>query len=209
MTTHASPLWRGDQPLVLASGSAARRALLEGCRVPFEVIKPHVDEKAIAATLLEERQPPREIAIALAHAKAEAVARKVPDRLVLAADQTLDHRGTLFMKPVDRQAARAQLLRLRGEEHQLHSAAVLRRGEDVVWSGVSSAALVMRSFSDAFLDAYLTEMGDLVLETVGGYQLEALGPHLFSDIIGDQPTILGLPLFGVLWALRDAGLLLG
>lgn len=204
-----SALWLHDAPLVLASGSQARRMLLEGCAIPFDLIKPHVDEKAIAATLLEERRTPREIAIALAHAKAEAVARKTPERFVLAADQTLDHRGTLFMKPVDQTAARAQLLRLRGEEHQLHSAAVLRRGADVLWSGVASAALVMRDFSDGFLDAYLAAMGDAVLDTVGGYQLEALGPHLFSEIVGDQATILGLPLFGVLWALRDQGLLRG
>jgi septum formation protein len=202
-----STLWLHDAPIVLASGSAARRMLLEGCGIPFEVIKPHVDEKAIAAALLEERRNPCDIAIALAHAKAEAVAGKVPDRIVLAADQTLDHRGTLFMKPVDFDAARAQLTRLRGDEHQLHSAAVLRRGEKVLWSGVASAALVMRDFSDSFLDAYLAAMGGAVLDTVGGYQLEALGPHLFSEIVGDQATILGLPLFGVLWSLRDQGLL--
>jgi septum formation protein len=204
--THPA-LWLGQDRIVLASGSAARRQLLDGAGIPFDIIKPNVDEKAIAATLLEERASPREIAIALAHAKAEAVARKVPNRLVLAADQTLDHAGTLFMKPVDYASARGQLQRLRDSEHRLHSAAVLRRDSAVLWAGHSTAALTMRDFSNGFLDAYLAAMGDAVLETVGGYQLEALGPHLFSDIVGDHPTILGLPLFGLLWALRDLGLL--
>ncbi len=96
----ASPFWLGAEPLVLASGSSARRLFLEACGIPLEIIKPRVDEKAIAATLLENRASPAEIAIALAHAKAEAVARLNPNRLVLAADQTLDLDGSLFMKPV-------------------------------------------------------------------------------------------------------------
>lgn len=204
-----SPFWIGPQPLVLASGSAARRALLEACAIPLDVIKPRVDEKAIAATLLENRVTPAEIAIALAHAKAEAVARQHPDRLVLAADQTLDLDGTLFMKPVDSASARVQLARLRGKAHHLHSASALRRGETVLWAGISSATLVMRAFDDPFLDLYLDVMDRKVTETVGGYEIEGLGPHLFSEIVGDHATILGLPLFGVLYALREAGVLAG
>lgn len=205
----ASPFWLGTEPLVLASGSAARRSLLESCGIPLEIIKPRVDEKAIAATLLESRATPAEIAIALAHAKAEAVARLHPDRLVLAADQTLDGDGSLFMKPVDRPAAKAQLARLKGKAHHLHAAAALRRGETVLWAGISSATLIMRRFDDAFLDLYLDAMGPKVTETVGGYEIEGLGPHLFSEIVGDHATILGLPLFGVLYALREAGVLAG
>ncbi len=204
-----SPFWLGAEPLVLASGSAARRLLLESCGIPLKIIKPRVDEKAIAATLLENRASPAEIAIALAHAKAEAVARLHPDRLVLAADQTLDLDGSLFMKPVDRVAARAQIARLRGKAHHLHSASVLRRGDTVLWAGISSATLIMRPFDDAFLNRYLEAMASKVTETVGGYEIEGLGPHLFSEIVGDHATILGLPLFGVLYALREAGVLAG
>jgi septum formation protein len=201
--------WLGDKPLVLASGSSARKALLEACGLPLDIIKPHVDEKAIAATLLESRHSPAEIAIALAHAKAEAVAIKHPERLVLAADQTLDLEGSLFMKPFDRASAKAQLLRLSGKAHQLHSAAALRRGETLLWAGISSATLIMRDIQPGFLERYLDEMGQKVTETVGGYEIEAFGPHLFSEIVGDHATILGLPLFGVLYALREAGVLAG
>lgn len=204
-----SPFWLGREPLILASGSNARRALLEACGLPLEIIKPRVDEKAIAASLLESRATPAEIAIALAHSKAEAVSRLHPHRLVLAADQTLDLDGSLFMKPVDRVAARAQIARLRGKAHHLHSAAALRQGETVLWAGISSATLVMRRFDDAFLDRYLDAMGAKVTATVGGYEIEGLGPHLFSEIVGDHATILGLPLFGVLYALREAGTLAG
>jgi septum formation protein len=201
--------WLDDSALVLASGSPARRMLLEACGVPLDIIKPRVDEKAIAANLLENRHSPAEIAIALAHAKAEAVALKHPQRLVLAADQTLDLDGSLFMKPSDRAVARTQLLRLCGKPHQLHSTAALRRGETVLWAGISSATLVMRDLGSEFLERYLDAMGSRVTDTVGGYEIEALGPHLFSEIVGDHATILGLPLFGVLYALREAGVLAG
>lgn len=195
--------WKAGAPLLLASGSAARREMLEAAGIPLQVIRAPVDEGAIAATLLETRKTPAEIAVALAHAKAEAAARRHPDALLLAADQTLDHQGRLLMKPVDSEHARSQLLSLRGNTHLLHSAAVLRRGNTVLWAGIASASLRMRDFSEAFLDAYLHRMGPAVTTTVGGYQLEALGIHLFESIEGDHSTILGLPLIPVLHALRD------
>jgi septum formation protein len=204
----AYPFWRAEHPLVLASASPTRRALLEGAGVPLEILKAPVDEKAIAASLLEESTAPREIAIALAHVKAEAASWKAPDRLLLTADQTLDHAGSLLMKPVDRAHARRQLLRLRGETHALHSAAVLRRGERVLWAGVASAALTMRGFSELFLETYLDAIGPEICQTVGGYRLEALGIQLFDTVEGDHATILGLPLTPVLHALRDGGFLL-
>jgi septum formation protein len=197
--------WREAQPLALASGSVTRRQLLEAAGLPVEVIRAPVDEGAIAAALLETRTPPDEIAIALAHAKAEAAARKHPDRLLLAADQTLNHAGRLLMKPADRIHAKQQLMRLRDSDHQLHSAAVLRRGDTVLWAGIASATLQMRAFSTAFLDQYLDAMGATVTTTVGGYQLEGLGVHFFSAIDGDHATILGLPLVPILHALRDLG----
>ena len=199
--------WCAAEPLVLASGSLTRRLLLENAGIPLEILKAPVDEGAIAASLLETRTSPRDIAIALAHAKAEAAARKLPGRLLLAADQTLDHAGTLMMKPVDLAHARAQLSRLRGTTHRLHSAAVLRLGDQVIWAGVASATLMMRDFSDAFLEFYIAQTGAKLCDTVGGYQLEGLGVHLFDEIEGDHTTILGLPLIPVLHALRDAGYL--
>ena len=197
------PLWKASEKLVLASGSAARRMLLQGCGIPFDIIKPDVNEHIIAADLIKNQVSPHDIALSLAHAKARDVAIRHPERLILAADQTLDFNNTLFMKPVDHFAAAHQLQLLRGQTHHLHSAAILRRGEHVLWAGVASATLSMRAFTDAFLGLYLDEMGDVVLDTVGGYQLEALGPHLFNVISGDHATILGLPLIEVLQALRD------
>lgn len=203
----SNSFWRYPHPLTLASGSAARRMLLEAVNIPLAVLKAPVDEGAIAAGLLAACAAPRDIALALAHAKAEAAQKAEPDALILTADQTLDHRGGLLMKPVDRAQARQQLSGLRGSEHFLHSAAVLRQGEAILWAGVASARLTMRDFSDVFLDNYLDAMGPSVCETVGGYQLEALGTHLFESIEGDHATILGLPLLALLQVLRNHGFL--
>lgn len=200
--------WLLPHPLVLASGSSARRALLEAAAIPLEIRKPDLDEVALAAPMVAKGESPKAIAQVLARAKALAVSAANPDRLVLAADQTLDLSGQLGMKAPDLASARAQLLALRGIAHQLHSAAVLARDGTVLWQGSQSATLTMRTFSDTFLDTYLDAMGKRVLGTVGGYELEALGIHLFETIEGDQATILGLPLHGVLAALRDAGALL-
>lgn len=202
-----SVFWTADEPLVLASGSVTRRLLLESAGIPVEVVRAPVNESSIAATLLEQRETPAGIAIALAHAKAEAAARRWPERLLLAADQTLDHDGRLLMKPVDSEQARRQLLALRGQRHELHSAVVLRRGDEVLWSGIDSASLRMRTFSEAFLDLYLEATGDVITTTVGGYQLESLGVQLFESIRGEHSTILGLPLIPVLYALRDLNIL--
>ncbi|WP_150285847.1 Maf family protein [Rhabdaerophilum calidifontis] len=199
--------WLESEPLLLASRSAARRSLLEAAALPFEIGGAPVDEASIAATLLEAREAPDAIAVALAHAKAEAASRRHPGRIVLAADQTLDHAGTLLMKPADIDHARRQLRRLAGESHHLHAAAVLRRDDVVLWAGLDSARLTMRPLTEAFLDAYLEAMGMRVTQTVGGYMLEGLGIHLFAEIEGSHATILGLPLLPLLHALRDLGLI--
>lgn len=197
--------WQTSQPLILGSSSSTRRAILEGVGIPVEVKHPHVDEQAIVTSLLTERRDPNEIAVALAHAKAEAVVRKHPDRLVLSADQTLDLENSLLMKPKDRTSAALQLSRLRGKTHYLHSAVVLRRGETVLWAGFQSATMRMRNFSDEVLLTYLEVMGDKLLTSVGCYQIEGFGALLFDEVEGEHTTILGLPLYPVLHALRDAG----
>ena len=202
----SAPVWLSPQPLVLASQSAARRSLLAAAGIPHEVHPAHIDEPALARAA-GATATPAEIAALLADAKAAAVARELPGRLVLAADQTLGCDGRVFWKPADRVAARAQLAALRGRAHALHAAVTLRQDEVVRFAGVYSAHLTMRDFSDRFLDDYLAAAGDGALASVGAYQLEAAGVHLFEAIEGDYFTILGLPMLPVLAALRNAGCL--
>lgn len=200
-----SIFWREPAPLVLGSGSSTRRQLLTACGIPIRILKPEVDEATLANSLLSEKASPKTIAMRLANAKSDAIRKLAPNDLVLTADQTLDHQGELFMKPASVEQARTQLKELRASTHQLHSAAVLCRGDKIIWSGVASARLVMRDFSDAFLEIYIAAIGPTLLETVGGYQIEGLGLHLFAEISGQHATILGLPLIDLLEALRNIG----
>jgi septum formation protein len=198
-------LWQDPTPLVLASGSKARRDLLAAAGIPLVIVRPIVDEAALAADLLRQGQGPLVIAAALAAAKAEAAVKLEPGRVLLAADQTLAFEGKLAMKAGSIAEARENLLMMRGKTHELHSSAVLRRDGDILWTGTATATLRMRMFSDAFLETYLAIMGMKVCDTVGGYELEALGIQLFDRIDGDHATILGLPLRAVLEALRNHG----
>jgi septum formation protein len=201
------PMWRATQPLVLASRSAPRRAMLEAAGLPVEIVVPDLDERAVEAAA----GPfgPTAAAILLARAKALAVARSKPGRLVVGADQTLALGDRRFDKPADRAAARAQLMALSGNTHHLHSAVAIACGEEMLFDAVDTASLTMRGLSDEFLDAYLDAAGAVVLESVGGYQLEKLGIHLFERIEGDHFTILGLPLLKLIAFLRRHGSLAG
>ncbi len=200
-----TPLWRGAQPLVLASRSASRRAMLTAAGLPIEISLPDLDERAVeaAAGPLE----PAKVAMLLAREKAKAIAREKPGRLVIGADQTLALGPRRFDKPRDVEAARAQLGVLAGNTHQLHSAVAVVRDEEVLLDTVDTASLTMRPLSGAFLDAYLDAAGPAVLESVGAYQLEKLGIHLFARIEGDHFTILGMPLLPLIAFLRKAGCL--
>jgi septum formation protein len=189
--------------LILASGSSARRAMLEAAGVPFEVDPADIDEAALQTP----DAAPGRLALDLAEAKALGVSRRRPDHWVLGADQTLDLDGRLVNKAPDMAAARARLLEMRGRPHRLHSAAVLALNGEVVWSGADEARLTMRDFSDAFLDAYLAAEGRAILASVGCYRLEGLGAQLFERVEGDHFTVLGLPLWAVLAELRRVGAL--
>ncbi|MFC3080560.1 Maf family protein [Phenylobacterium terrae] len=192
--------------LTLASKSAARTALLTGAGVPFEAVGSGVDEDEIKRALLAEDAGPKEIAEALAQAKAVAVSQGRPG-LVIGADQTLDLAGELYDKVETVDQARERLKRLRSRPHQLHSAVVVAEDGQVVWRETASATLTMRDFSDAFLEAYLAEEGEAALGSVGCYRLEGPGAQLFSKIQGDYFAILGLPLMGLLELLRRRGVL--
>jgi septum formation protein len=193
-------------PLILASGSAARRQILTGAGVPFGVQPADIDEEALKEALLAKGERPIAIAQALARAKALARSKQTPG-LVIGADQTLDLAGTLFNKAASLAEAEASLRLLRGKTHQLHSATALALNGQLVWQEVVSASLTMRDFSDRFLSRYLEQQGPAILSCVGGYQLESHGVQLFEQIEGDYFTILGLPLSGLLAQLRQWGVL--
>jgi septum formation protein len=201
-----NPLWRGTTPLLLASKSTARRALLEAARLPFEILGVDIDERAVEAETPEDG--PDGVARRLAREKALAGSRLRPEALVIGADQTLALGNESFHKPVDRDAAKAQLARLAGRTHALHSALALARNGEVVFDTVEAAHLTMRPMTAMSLDAYLDAAGDAVLGSVGGYQLEGLGIHLFERIEGAHSVILGLPLLPLLGFLRRANVLL-
>lgn len=192
-----------DERLILASKSAARRAMLTNAGVAFAVQVADVDEDALKTPGVD----PVELAVELAQAKALAVSRHDADAWVLGADQTLAFDGGLVSKAATLADARARLMAMRGRAHQLHSAAALARNGQIVWSGFDTVEMRMRTFSEAFLDAYLAAEGQALLACVGSYRLEGLGAQLFEAVEGDYFTVLGLPLWPVLTELRRAGVI--
>jgi septum formation protein len=196
------PLWLAGEPLVLASKSAIRHAILRDAGIPVAVEPADIDERAIEQRSAKEDAG--ELAAVLACEKARTVAARFPGRLVLGADQTLALGERRFSKSADRAGARRQLAALRGQTHELHSAVALVRGSSVLFEHREVARLTMRSFSDQFLEAYLDAAGAAVTASVGGYQLEKVGIQLFEHIQGDHFTILGLPLVPLLEYLRTA-----
>ena len=197
--------WRERDPLVLASRSSARRALLEAAGIPLELLPADLDERALerGASLA-----PGAVAQFLSREKAAAVSRARPGRLVLAADQVASLGAERFSKPADQAMARAQLSMLSGRSHELHSAITFAQDETVLFEHVEVARLTMRPLSEAFLDAYLDAAGSAATASVGGYQVEGLGIQLFERIEGDYFTVLGLPLISALDFLRRRGCLL-
>ncbi|WP_414631366.1 Maf family protein [Brevundimonas sp. UBA2416] len=191
--------------LVLASRSAARRGMLTDAGVPFSVQVADVDEDAVKAT--HDPADAAGLAAELARVKALAVSRHDGDAWVLGADQTLSFDGGLVSKAGSLEAARARLMAMRGKVHHLHSGAALARNGQIVWSGVDTATMRVRDFSDAFLDAYLAAEGEGLLACVGSYRLEGMGSQLFEAVEGDYFSVLGLPLWPVLAELRRAGVL--
>ena len=201
------PLWLASQPLVLASKSQVRGKLLAGAGLRFETRLASIDERAVEAR--SGARDPVAVARLLAREKALAGAASMPGRLVLGADQTLARGSERYSKPADRAAAAEQLRNLRGSTHALHSALALARNDEVLFDCVDSAQLTMRDFSDQFLETYLDLAGGAALTSVGGYQLEGIGVHLFEKVEGDYFTILGLPLLPLLAFLRQNGFIAG
>jgi septum formation protein len=200
-----SGLWLGNMPLVLASKSAARQALLRAADIPFEIIAADIDERFVEVPLRTKGAPAAAIAAHLARAKALAVSAHAFSRLVVGADQVLALGSEIFSKPDSRKTAGAQLAQLSGRTHALHSAVCVARDGTVLFEAVSTANMTCRVLSPGFIDAYIAAAGDAVLTSVGAYQVEGLGVHLFDRIDGDHATILGLPLLPLLAFLREEG----
>jgi septum formation protein len=198
-------IWRGKDPLILASQSRARQALLANAGITFEAIPADIDERVVQGN--SGLTAPDNIALLLAREKALFVSAKYPGRYVVGADQTLAFGNRLFSKPAGRARAADQLRALAGQSHQLCSAVAVARDGKIVFADVSIARMTMRGLSGDEIKSYLEEAGEAVTSSVGGYQLEGLGVHLFERIEGDHFTILGLPLLPLLAFLRSERLL--
>ncbi len=198
-------VWRERQPLILASQSAVRKSLLVNAGIAVETVPADIDERAIQQTsgLTE----PGRIAGLLAGEKATFISAKYPGRYVVGADQTLALGEQLFSKPADRAAAAAQITTLSGQAHALHSAVSVVKDGVILFSHVNVARMTMRPLTEREIAAYIEEAGNAVTSSVGAYQLERTGVHLFDRIDGDHFTILGLPLLPLLGFLRSRNLL--
>jgi len=191
--------------LILASASPSRRQLLTDAGLRFAIEPAGIDEDEVKRSL-GSRAAPQELAETLAEMKALRVSAKHPAEFVVGADSTLACNGRMFDKPPSLDAARKQLLALRGQTHELFSSVVVARASQRLWHWSERARLTMRPFTEAFIDAYLARAGSDVLASVGAYQLEGLGAHLFTRVDGDYFTILGLPLLPLLSFLAGHGI---
>lgn len=198
-------LWAGDKPLILASQSQSRQALLKAAGLNAEAMPANLDERRIQDE--SGLTDPSAVAALLARAKAENVARRNAGRFVIGADQTLALNAHIFGKPTDRADAVNHLRQFSGQTHELHSAVAVVRDGEVLFENVSIARMTMRKLGDDAINAYLDAAGERVTTSVGAYQLEGLGVHLFDRIDGDHFTILGLPMMPLLRFMRSQNLL--
>lgn len=195
--------------LILASKSPYRAQLLKNVGLTFASQPADIDERAVETPLLESGLDAGDVAEILAQTKATEVSLKHPDTYVIGCDQTLSLEGELLHKPADMAEARDRLLKMSGKTHQLNSAVVLVRNQEVLWSHVEVAKMKMRQLDPGFIGRHLASVGEIALTSVGAYQIEGEGLQLFEQITGDFFTIMGLPLLPLLSELRDRKLIDG
>ncbi len=204
----SSSLWNPKFQLVLASKSASRRELLEASAIPHEIDPAAVDERAIEMEYFLRGGSPHGLAVVLARAKALEASRRRPQYLSLGADQVLSLEGRIFHKPSSLSEAAANLAALSGRIHQLTSAFAIAQNGKVLLESQDSVEMTMRPLDDEQIALYLQVAGAGALASVGAYQVERLGVHLFERINGDHTTVLGLPMLNLLACLRQLGALL-
>lgn len=193
--------------IVLASGSTTRADLFRAAGISFEVDRPRLDEDAIKESLLAEGAPPRDIADALAEAKARKIAGRHPGAVVLGCDQVLDLDGDLLSKPADPADAEAQILRLSGRRHRLHSAVVAYEDGEPVWRHVSLSRLTMRQLTNDYVKSYIGRNWPAIGSSVGAYRLEEEGMRLFLSVEGDAFSVQGIPMLPLLSWMIERGYL--
>jgi septum formation protein len=203
-------LQAGRPPLILASSSKSRAKLLEAAGLAFIIEPPGLDESAMREAVGgEQALAPHDVAEVLARAKAEAVSDIAPEAYVIGGDQVLAFGDVIMSKSESMEAARRQLLNLRGKTHTLHTAVAVATNGETIWAETTKATLTMRKLSPEFIGRYLAAAGEEVLSSVGAYQIESLGIELFEKIDGDYFCILGLPLIPLLDTLRREGVIEG
>ena len=183
--------------IILASKSKVRKEILDKHKILCEVKPSNVDEDIVKETLIKESVSPEIISKTLAELKANKVSLKEVNKMVIGADSVIDLAGELISKPESREEALIILKKLNGKKHNLISSVCISRNGSMIWNYTDKAELTMKSLSEVDLKGYLSKISDETLYAYNVYQIEGEGKNLFSNIIGDKDTIMGLPVFKI------------